>query len=62
MPISATNNLLDYISQTDIVTVTDSERSSMKSNFPKAFYETTTPYMSFTSPEVQEAIKDLRPR
>lgn len=57
----ATNALLNYVTQVDIVAVTDPGGSSFQPSLAQIIDKQITPYKSFYSPRVAEAIKDLRP-
>jgi hypothetical protein len=62
IPPQVTNSLLDYVSQVDIVEVTDPGGSSFQPNFPSIVDQQFTAINRFNSPQVEEAIKDLRPK
>jgi hypothetical protein len=58
----ATQSLLKYVSQVDVVKVTDPDGSSFQPYFPRIADKQITLYKSFNSPQVEEAISQLRPQ
>lgn len=61
IPSSVTHALLNYVSQVDIVEIRDPGGQSYQPNFPSTVDKQITPYKSFHSPQVEEAISQLRP-
>jgi hypothetical protein len=62
IPPQVINSVLNYVSQVDIVEVTDPGGPTIQPNFPQTVDKQITPYKSFHSPQVEEAIKPLRPQ
>ena len=60
IPLQVTQFLLNYVSQEDIVEVTDPGGLSFQPNVTQSIDKQVTLYKSFHSPQVEEAIKPLR--
>jgi hypothetical protein len=61
-PPQIIHSILDYISQVDIVKVTDPGASSLQPAVTAHIDRYITPYKSFHSPQVENAITHLRPK
>jgi hypothetical protein len=62
IPPQATNSLLNYVTQVDIVEITDPGAQSFQPSVAQTIDKQIIPYKSFNSPQVEEAIRDLRPK
>jgi hypothetical protein len=62
IPPQVTQSLLNYVSQVDIVEVTDPGGSSLQPSIAQNIDKQVTLYKSFHSPQVEAAIAHLRPK
>ncbi len=60
-PTNVIQSVLNYVSQVDIVEVSDPGGSSFQPDFPRTVDKQMTPLKTFNSPQVEQAIQHLRP-